>query len=115
MTTNPTAPAVQARIMRTYEVTLSNDTGVLAVETVNLSYELNDELDAVDRHGTIVEAVSQAASIEVMKRLRKLAERCQTDVSTEQVDSAKPDIRMARSRFVHVPLDESGQPIPRQS
>lgn len=115
MTTNPTALAVQARIMRTYEVTLRNDAGVLAVETVNLSYELNEDLEAIDRDGTVVEAVSQRASIEVMKRLRKLAERCQTDVSTEQVDTARPDIRMARTRFVQVPLDAAGNPIPNQS
>lgn len=113
MTTPTTATAVQARIMRTYEVSFADGLGAM-VETVNLSYELNDDLDAVDRDGNVVTATSQAASIEVMKRLRKLAERERTNVTTALIDSVTPTIRVARTRFVQVPLDESGQPIPNQ-
>lgn len=114
MNESPTV-AVQARIMRTYEVTLKTEAGaVVGTETVNLSYEVNEALDALDRDGTIVPATSIQASIEVMKRLRKLAERNRTAVTAAQIDEADWDVRLARFRFVQVPLDESGRPIPQQ-
>lgn len=104
--------AMQDRIMRTYEVHLSDG----STETVNLSYEINDRLDAIDRDGRVVPAVSIQARIEVMKRLRKLAARGSTQITPGQVETEDwDDIRMVRSSFVHVPLDESGRPIPHHS
>lgn len=109
MNMNASEPAaVQDRIMRTYEVHLDG-----ATETVNLSYELNDRLDAVDSDGRVVPAASIAASIEVMKRLRKLAAVGRTSVTGEQIETADWDVRMVRSCFVRVPVDESGRPIAR--
>lgn len=102
----------QDRIMRTYEVTLTSPDADTVVELVNLSYELNDGLDAVDGRGRPVEAQSITARIEVMKRLRKLAEREATIVPTGLIETADWDIRMVRQAFVKVPVDAAGTPIP---
>lgn len=99
----------QSRIMRTYEVTIGGRT-----EAVNLSYELNERLEAVTRDGNIVPAVSEQASIEVMKRLRKLAERDRTRFGRDELTDGA-DVRLLKARFVEVPLDESGNPIPRNA
>jgi hypothetical protein len=102
----------QDRIMRTYEVTLTSPDADTTVELVNLSYELNEQLDAVNGQGAVVTATSVAASVEVMKRLRKLAEREATLVSAGLIDTAACDLRMVRQAFVKVPVDETGVPIP---
>jgi D-arabinose 1-dehydrogenase-like Zn-dependent alcohol dehydrogenase len=102
----------QDRIMRTYEVTLTSEDADTAVELVNLSYELNEQLDAVNGQGTVVTATSIAARIEVLKRLRKLAEREATLVTTDLLENADCDIRMVRQAFVKVPVDAAGVPIP---
>ena len=101
--------------MRTYEVTLTSDDADTVVELVNLSYELNEQLDPVNSNGEPISALSVAARIEVMKRLRKLAEREATLVSTGLIETADWDIRMVRQAFVKVPLDETGTPIPHRS
>lgn len=102
----------QDRLMRTYEVCLTSPDFPTAVELVNLSYELNDGLEPVNRGGTVVEAQSITARIEVMRRLRKLAERAATLVPTDLIENADWDIRLVRTAFVKVPVDESGAPIP---
>lgn len=102
----------QDRLMRTYEVRLTAPDAAPVVERVNLSYLLNDQLDAVDNNGTVVDATSLTARIEVMKRLRKLAQRAATHVTTDAIDERDWDIALVRSAFVKVPLDETGTPIP---
>jgi hypothetical protein len=105
----------QDRIMRTYEVTLTSEDADTTVELVNLSYELNEDLDPVNGRGEPVEAQSVAARIEVMKRLRKLAEREATLVTTGLIETADWDIRMVRQAFVKVPVDAAGTPIPHRT
>jgi hypothetical protein len=102
----------QDRIMRTYEVTLTSEDDGTTVELVNLSYELNEQLDAINSQGAVITATSIAARIEVLKRLRKLAEREATLVSTDLLENADCDIRMVRQAFVKVPVDAAGTPIP---
>lgn len=102
----------QNRVMHTYEVSLTSPDLPTAVELVNLSYELNDQLEPVDRNGTVIPAASIAARIEVMKRLRKLATREAATVSATAIDTTDWDIRLVRTAFVKVPLDETGAPIP---
>lgn len=103
---------VQHRIMHTYEVTVG-DTGL--PETVNLSYELNDELEPINNSGEVVTPMSVDARIEVSKRLRKLAAKGRTAATVEQVEQSPALPRLVRTSFVEVRLDESGRPIPRQS
>lgn len=103
----------QRRIMRTYEVTLTAPDQPDRSARLNLSYELNDELDAVDWDGTIVMPTSIQAKIEVMKRLRKLAARHATTVTPADIDETDWDIRLSRSTFIDVPLDDNGRPIPK--
>jgi hypothetical protein len=99
---------VQHRIMRTYEVHLSDG----ACEAVNLSYQLNDHLDAISDDGRVVPPESIQARIEVMKRLRKLAERGRSSVTPQQIESTDWCIEMVRTSFVEVALDDEGHPIP---
>lgn len=105
----------QDRLMRTYEVRLTAPDAAPVVERVNLSYELNDQLEPVANDGSTIEAMSVAARIEVMKRLRKLAERAATHVTTDAIDTRDWDIAIVRSSFVKVPLDDAGAPIPHRS
>jgi hypothetical protein len=105
----------QDRLMRTYEVCLTSEDADTAIELVNLSYEVNEQLEPVDGRGEPIDAMSIRARIEVMKRLRKLAEREATTISPDTVASADWDIRLVRSAFVKVPLDDAGAPIPHRS
>jgi hypothetical protein len=109
-------PNTQSRIMRTYEVTLIDPDAPITgsvTELVNLSYELDDAMNAVDRDGEVVDARSIRAKIEVMKRLRKLAERQRCEVTPELIDEGGWSVNLLRTRYVEVPVDGSGRPIPR--
>lgn len=102
----------QDRLMRTYEVRLTTPDTTPVVERVNLSYKLNEQLEPVANDGTTVDAMSITARIEVMRRLRKLAERSVTHVTTDAIDDRDWDITVVRSAFVKVPVDEAGVPVP---
>ena len=104
----------QNRLMRTYEVRLTAPNEDPIVERVNLSYKLNDDLDAVDADGTPVDAMSVPARIEVMKRLRRLAQRSVTHVKPNEIEERDWDVSMVRATFVQVAVDQTGRPIPRQ-
>lgn len=101
----------QDRLMHTYEVRVTSP-NASAVELVNLSYQLNDDLEPVNGSGARVTPMSVAARIEVLKRLRKLAEREATPVSLDLIDEGDWDMRLVRSAFVKVPVDQAGIPIP---
>lgn len=105
----------QHRVMHTYEVRLSTPDLDPVTERVNLSYLVNEGLDAVDDDGAVVTPLSIAAKIEVMKRLRRLAAREATTATTAHIDQSDWDIRLTRTSFVTVPVDESGRPIPHRS
>lgn len=105
----------QDRLMRTYEVRLTAGDAAPVIERVNLSYELNEDLEPLANDGTTIDAMSVTARIEVMKRLRKLAERAATHVTTETIDTSDWDIAIVRSSFVKVPLDDAGAPIPHRT
>lgn len=108
---------VQRRVQRTYEVALLElGTGeVKATERVNLSYVLDGDSNALNLDGDIVEAVSAAAHVEAARRLEKLAKMGETHVTPEQMEALDWDVTgPVRQRFVEVPCDETGRPIPRR-
>lgn len=95
---------LQQRIQRTYRVTLSplvtNDGEAIEVE-VNLSYAPED----AEKPNT------QAAKMEAIDRLRRLANQGRAAVSPEVFETHDWDARCVRQTLVQVELDADGKPV----
>lgn len=97
---------VQQRIQRTYRVALVplafSDGEAITVE-VNLSYE---PADAGPPN-------AQAAKMEAIERLRRLARQGRTSVTVDDIETRDWQITCARQTLVAVELDEAGKPVRR--
>lgn len=108
---------IQRRIQRRYEVTFSDETtgDTLHTVAVNLSYELNEALDAVALDGSVIEPTGTAALLEAVRRIRRLArkEPSKFTITPDEIDDLDWGLRLVGQRMVDVPLGPNGRPIPR--
>lgn len=99
-------PEIQQRIQRTYTVALvplAVTGGDPVVVEVNLSYPI-DEVGPPN---------AQAAKMEAIERLRRLARQGRTAVTVEDIESHDWDVHCARQTLVSVEIGADGKPVRR--